>query len=187
MSVRPHAPPLTEEDYYRLPEGNLYQLIEGDLYMAPAPDLYHQSILKNLGFILHSYLEQDPIGILFLAPADVYFSRTSIWQPDLFVALNAKRNILKTRRCEGAPDFIAEILSPSSQDLDLNTKRAVYAREGVTEYWALDPEASEVLVYRFGENPNEPGDRVHSPHQATSPLFPGLAVDLDAVFRPVSS
>ena len=185
MSVRPNAPELTERDYYNLPEGGSYQLIEGDLYMAPAPNLHHQTILGNLAFALRSYLEQNPIGILFQAPTDVFFSRQSIWQPDLFIVLNARRHILTIRRCEGAPDFVAEIVSPSSQDLDLHTKKAVYAREGVTEYWILDPETKETLIYRFEVNANDPVVRMRSPGKIVSPLFPRLSIDLDNLFRPV--
>lgn len=185
MSVRPHAPPLTERDYYNLPEGSRYQLIEGDLYMAPAPNLYHQTILGNLAFALRSYLEQNPIGLLFQAPTDVFFGRESIWQPDLFIVLNSRRHILTIRRCEGAPNFIAEILSPSSQDLDLHTKKAVYARAGIDEYWILDPESNELLIHRFDDNPNNPIARLKPPEKATSSLFPGLAIDLDHLFRRV--
>ena len=185
MSIRPHAPSLTERDYYNLPEGSRYQLIEGDLYMAPAPNLHHQTILGNLAFALRSYLEQNPIGILFLAPSDVFFSRESIWQPDLFIVLNARRHILTIKRCEGAPDFIAEILSPGNQDLDLHTKRAVYAREGVTEYWILDPEAKEILIHRFEESPNDPVARIKPPEDASSSLFPGLRIDLDRLFQSI--
>jgi Uma2 family endonuclease len=185
MSTRPHAPPLTERDYYNLPEGSKYQLIEGDLYMAPAPNLHHQTIVGNLAFTLRSYLEQNPIGLLFQAPTDVFFSRESIWQPDLFIVLNARRQILTVRRCEGAPDFIAEILSPSNQDLDLHTKKAVYARAGVTEYWILDPEGKEMLIHRFDENPNDPIAHLRPPEKATSSFFPGLAIDLEQLFRQV--
>jgi Uma2 family endonuclease len=183
MSVRPHAPPLTERDYYNLPEGSRYQLVEGDLYMAPAPNLHHQTILGNLAFALRSYLEGNPIGILFQAPTDVFFSRESIWQPDLFIVLNSRRHILTIKRCEGAPDFIAEILSPGNQDLDLHTKRAVYARVGVTEYWILDPENKEILIHRFEENPNDPVTRLKPPGKASSSLFPGFSVELVTLFQ----
>ena len=96
-----------------------YWLIEGELYMAPAPNLYHQTISGNLEFILRSYLEQNPLGIVLHAPVDVVFHGESIWQPDIFVVLNANRHILKEQRCEGVPDFIVEILSPNNRELDL--------------------------------------------------------------------
>jgi Uma2 family endonuclease len=94
MRVRPNAPPPTEEDYYNLPENGLrYQLVEGELYMAPAPDLPHQAISRNLEFMFLSYLQQNPIGVLFHAPADVFFDTENIWQPDIFLVLNRNRPV----------------------------------------------------------------------------------------------
>lgn len=104
---------------------------------------------------------------------------------DLFFVSNARRHILTAKRCEGAPDFIAEILSSSSQNLDLHTKKAVYAREGVVEYWILDPQTNEALIYRFEENSADPVVRRRPPEKAASPLFPGLSIDIDKLFRPV--
>jgi len=78
------------KDYYNLPDNGMrYWLIEGELYMATAPNLYHQTIFGNLEFILRSYLEQNPLGIVLDAPVDVVFHGESIWQPDIFVVLNA--------------------------------------------------------------------------------------------------
>ena len=186
MSARPEAPPLTAEDYYNLPDNGLrYQLIQGELYMAPAPNLYHQTIAGNLEFILRSYLEQNPLGVILHAPVDVVFHRESIWQPDIFVVLNANRQILKEQQCEGAPDLIVEILSPNNRELDLLTKRTVYARQGVREYWIIDPAPKEIWIYRFDENLTNPVARIKSPGQATSPLFPGLIIELEAIFRPL--
>jgi Uma2 family endonuclease len=185
MSGRPHAPSLTAEDYYNLPDNGMrYWLIEGELYMAPAPNLYHQTISGNLEFILRSYLEQNPLGIVLHAPVDVVFHGESIWQPDIFVVLNANRHILKEQRCEGVPDFIVEILPPNHRELDLHTKKTIYARQGVTEYWVIDPESKEISIYRFDENMIEPVTQTKSPAKATSPLFPGLTIELDAIFRP---
>ena len=184
MSGRPQAPLLTAEDYYNLPDNGLrYQLIEGELYMAPVPNLYHQTISGNLEFMFRSYLEQNPLGILLHASVDAVFHAESIWQPDIFIVLNANRHILKEQLCEGVPDFIVEILSPNNRELDLHTKRAVYARRGVTEYRIVDPNAKEMLIYRFDENISEPVTRLKSPASAKSPLFPGLTIELDAMFR----
>ena len=92
MSGRPHAPSLTVKDYYNLPDNGMrYWLIEGELYMATAPNLYHQTIFGNLEFILRSYLEQNPLGIVLHAPVDVVFHGESIWQPDIFVVLTKRQ------------------------------------------------------------------------------------------------
>ena len=67
--------------------------------------------------------------------------------------------------------------------MDLENKRRVYARLGVKELWIIDPEPREVLVYRFAENVSEPVERFDESGIATSPLLPGLAVELKEVFR----
>ncbi len=185
MVVRPEAPPLTVEHYKNLPEtGPRYQLIEGDLYMAPAPNRYHQDISRNLEFILLNYLKERPLGVLYDAPFDVYLSETDVFQPDIIVVLNANRHLLTDAGCEGPPDFVVEILSPKTRRLDLENKKRIYARLGVKELWIIDPEPREVLVYRFGENVDEPVERFDESGIGTSPLLPGLAIKLKEVFRP---
>jgi len=184
MVVRPEAPPLTVEHYKNLPEtGPRYQLIEGDLYMAPAPNRYHQDISRNLEFILLNYLKDHPLGVLYHAPFDVYLSETDVFQPDIVVVLNANRGLLTDAGCEGAPDFVVEILSPKTRRLDLENKKRVYDRHGVKELWIIDPEPREVVVYRFGSSAGEPAERFHQSDTVTSSLLPGLVVALEEVFR----
>jgi Uma2 family endonuclease len=185
MPIRPEAPPLTVEHYRMLPEtGPRYQLVNGDLCMSPAPNRYHQVISRNLEFILMQYLEEQPLGELYHAPFDVYLSDVDVFQPDIIIVLNQNRGILTAAGAEGAPDFVVEILSPKTRKLDLEQKRRVYAREGVTELWIIDPEPQIVTVYRFAENTEHPVEvkqGVGEPLE--SPLLPGLAVDLVRVFR----
>jgi Uma2 family endonuclease len=184
MVVRPEAPPLTVEHYKNLPEtGPRYQLIEGDLYVAPAPNRYHQDISRNLEFILLKYLEEHPIGVLYHAPFDVYLSETDVVQPDIVLILNASLDLLTDAGCEGPPDLVVEILSPKTRRLDLENKMRVYARVGVRELWIIDPEPREVFVYRFAQSVSEHAERLHENDLGTSPLLPGLAVDLQEVFH----
>src|SRR5262249_19858888 len=157
MIVRPYAPPLTVAEYRNLPEtGPRYQLIEGDLYMAPAPDRFHQDISRNLEVMLANYLSEHPIGVLYDAPFDVYLTDTDAFQPDLLIVLNENRGILTDAGAEGAPDLVVEVLSPKTRQLDLVTKKRIYARMGVKELWIIDPEPKEVAVYRFDQDTTEP-------------------------------
>jgi Uma2 family endonuclease len=184
MVVRPEAPPLTVEHYKNLPEtGPRYQLIEGDLFMSPAPNRYHQDIPRNLEFLLLTYLQEHPIGVLYHAPFDVYLSETDVFQPDIVIVLNANLGLLTDAGCEGPPDFVVEILSPKTRRLDLENKKRVYARLGVKELWIIDPEPREVVVYQFAKNAAEPVDRWHRSDTAASPLLPGLKIELEEVFR----
>ena len=184
MPVRPDAPPLTVEHYRMLPEtGPRYQLVNGDLYMSPAPNRYHQVISRNLEFILLQYLEKQPLGELYHAPFDVYLSDVDVFQPDIIIVLNHNRGTLTAAGAEGAPDFVVEILSPKTRKLDLEQKRRVYAREGVTELWIIDPDPQTVTVYRFAEDAEHPVMVKRATETLGSPLLPGLAVDLNRVFR----
>ena len=184
MVVRPHAPPLTVEEYKNLPEtGPRYQLIAGDLHMAPAPNRFHQDISRNLQGALDRYLETNPIGVLYNAPFDVYLTNTDVFQPDLLVVLNPNRSILTDAGAEGPPDLVVEILSPKTRQLDLVNKKRVYARLGVKELWIIDPEPGTIAIHRFEENQLDPV-RVLFPHDTlTSPLLPGFSLKAASVFR----
>jgi Uma2 family endonuclease len=184
MPVRPEAPPLTVAEYKLLPEtGPRYQLIEGDLYMAPAPNRYQQTISRNLEYILMRYLEEHPIGELYHAPFDVYLSNVDVFQPDILFVSNDNRRILTDAGAEGPPDLVVEVLSPKTRNLDLIQKCRVYAREGVRELWILDPEPQTVLVYRFEEDLSNPVVTKTAKETLTSPIFPGLEIVLEKVFR----
>jgi Uma2 family endonuclease len=184
MPVRPEAPPLTVAEYKLLPEtGPRYQLIEGDLYMAPAPNRYHQTISRNLEYILLRYLEENPIGELYDAPFDVYLSNVDVFQPDILFVSNENRGILTDAGAEGAPDLVVEVLSPKTRNLDLAQKSRVYAREGVRELWIIDPEPQTVLVYRFEEDLSNPVANKTAEEILTTNLFPGLEIALERVFK----
>jgi Uma2 family endonuclease len=184
MIVRPYAPPLTVAEYKNLPEtGPRYQLIEGDLYMAPAPNRFHQDISRNLGVILANYLAAHPIGVLYSAPFDVYLTDIDVFQPDLLIVLNESRRILTDAGAEGAPDFVVEVLSPKTRQLDLINKKRTYARMGVKELWIIDPEPKDLTVYRFDQDPTEPVMKGSKHEEVTSPLLPGIVIGLAEIFR----
>ena len=184
MIERPYAPPLTVAEYRNLPEtGPRYQLIEGDLYMSPAPNRFHQDISRNLVVILANYLAANPIGILYDAPFDVYLSETDVFQPDLLIVLNKNRGILTEAGAEGPPDFVVEILSPKTRQLDLVNKKRIYARAGIKELWIIDPNEQDVTVYRFDQDTTDPVAKLSGEEETSSPLLPGLQIALQEIFR----
>ena len=88
----------------------------------------------------------------FLCPFDVKLndSPLTIVQPDLLVICD--KNKLDGKRCNGAPDFIIEIVSPSSQRMDYLTKLFKYRTAGVREYWIVDPHRRTVPVNFFEQD-----------------------------------
>src|SRR5271165_6192943 len=184
MIVRPHAPPLTVAEYRNLPEtGPRYQLIEGDLYMAPAPDRFHQDVSRNLMITLANYLSVHPIGVLYDAPFDVYLTEIDVFQPDLLIVLNENRAILTEAGAEGPPDFVVEILSAKTRQLDLVNKKRIYARAGVKELWIIDPDEQDITVYRFDQDATDPVAKLSGTGEVSSPLLPGLQIALQEIFR----
>src|SRR5208283_4010961 len=149
--------PLTKFDYWQLPEaGPRYQLINGDLYMAPAPNRFHHDISRTIQFEIRKHLEREPGGIIYDAHFDVALTDTNVFQPDLAYFSKERCKVLTKKVAEGAPDLVVEILSPSSARLDLDQKRVVYARTGVSELWIVDTDKLEIQVFDLRLDPDVP-------------------------------
>jgi Uma2 family endonuclease len=87
---------LTRADYETLPPGGpRFQLIDGELHIAPSPDRFHQDILGQLHLILATYLRGNPVGLLFIAPFDVYLFETEVYQPDLLFVRSDRKRIVQ--------------------------------------------------------------------------------------------
>ena len=71
-------------------------------------------------------------------------------EPDISIVCDS--NKISHRGCEGAPDFIIEIVSPSSRKMDYSTKNTLYTDAGVREYWIVDPARERTTVYRYEED-----------------------------------
>ena len=137
----------TLEDYYALPDDCRVELIDGVFYDLASPQRIHQAILGRLHYELVPCVDAHPECELFMAPSDVRLDnddRTMV-QPDLYIVCG--RTDMDPRRLNGAPDFACEILSPSSRSHDLLLKLYKYRNAGVREYWVVDPDRLQVIVF----------------------------------------
>ena len=176
--------PLTKFDYWQLPEtGPRYQLINGDLYTAPAPNRFHQDISRTIEFEILKYLEREPRGIIYNAPFDVVLTDLNVFQPDLAFFSRERRNILKEKGAEGPPDLVVEILSASTARLDIDQKRVVYARTGVSELWIVDPDNFEIQVFDLRVNPDLPAVTLRQNDLLGSRFLPGFELPVSTVFQ----
>ena len=146
-------PSITWQDVQQMPDdGNRYEAIEGDLYMTPAPTPRHQTLLLRLYDALAALLRERHGGVLLVAPVGVEFPSTGEGvQPDLLFVSDERRRIIRDTSVRGAPDLVVEILSPSTASHDRGPKRRLYERQGVREYWIVDPDENAVDVWRFGD------------------------------------
>ena len=174
----------TYSDYCLLPEDKRYELIGGELYMAPAPLTRHQVILLNLVLLIGPFVRQSNLGRLLPAPVDVIFSDEDVLQPDLIFVAVDREGIVTERACEGAPDLVVEILSPSTRRRDRELKRKVYANYGVKEYWLVDPETESIQILRLGDIDFADCGIFRSGSSVSTPLLPRLELPVSDLFAP---
>lgn len=182
--LRTEPRPFTVDDYMSLPEhGPRYQLIDGELYMAPAPNRRHQFISGEIEYLLRKYLERKPIGVIYDAPFDVQLTDITVVQPDIAFFSKKRAAYLTEHGAEGAPELVVEILSPKTARLDVGVKREIYARTGVLELWIVEPDAEVVKVYRLQENSQNPAQTLSANQILSTPILPGLKIDLKRIFE----
>ena len=188
-SAHPAPRPWTYADLVALPEDQLrHELIDGEHVVTPSPGTVHQSILLNLVRLLLPYLDRVGLGRMLVAPFDVKLSMFTVFVPDL-VYFTAERfgRVVNEKHATAAPDLVVEILSPGTRRRDKGRKRAVYDREGVREYWIVDPEARSITALRRPRADAGLTDvstlTVAAGDILESPLFPGLQIPMRDVFR----
>jgi len=173
----------TYQDYKSLPESETkrYELMEGELIMVPSPNFKHQSISRNLEFILHRFIQKKNLGTIIDAPFDVHLGEDVV-QPDIFFISNKNSNIITEEEIRGAPDLVIEILSPATAERDQIYKRTLYARSGVQEYWIVDPEKETIEALVLTKTGFKTSHIYKKTDALTSDIFPGLTIDLSEVF-----
>lgn len=172
----------TVDDYLLLGEMNTpCQLINGELIMSPSPTPYHQTILSNLNDLLKAEAKKTR-GVVFFAPMDLHVDRKNVFQPDLIYISEEKKHIITHRAIEGVPDLVVEIISPSNIFSDRYTKKKVYQKIGIREYWIVDPANRTLEIFLAGQqDPDVPHLYVVDEGQVTSTVIPSLNFDLKSI------
>lgn len=143
----------TSEDYWNLPDGDRAELINGQLYAMDPPSRVHQKLILKFSYTFENYIQSHHGNCeIYPAPFAVNLDADDKnWvEPDISVICD--RSKLTDRGCKGAPDFVIEIVSPSSRKMDYSTKNALYSEAGVREYWIVDPAKERTTVYQYEED-----------------------------------
>lgn len=151
--------------------------------MAPAPATNHQRLVGRLFRLFDAFARENKLGEVFISPIDVHLSKHDTPQPDLVFVAKERSKIVGEQEIEGAPDLVAEVLSPSTGYYDLRGKKTLYERSGVKEYWIVDPVEGSVEVYENGADGFTLAQRAEKEGDTTaSQLLDGLRIPLSDLF-----
>lgn len=140
----------TEEDYFALPDSmQIVELSDGEVVMPAPPVVHHQKIIMKLGFALDEFVRNGGLGTVYLAPVAVRLWKGKIREPDILFIRKQHEDRIHETLIEGAPDWVAEVISPGTRSTDEVRKMAEYARAGIPEYWLLDPKKQTIRVFRL--------------------------------------
>jgi Uma2 family endonuclease len=178
--LRKPKPVFTYADYCAWPDDQRWELIDGEAYAMAAPSRAHQTVVGELFRQIANYLIGKPCQP-FIAPFDVRLPNreeaddevATVVQPDISVICDPDK--LDDRGCRGAPDWVIEVLSPSTAARDQIEKLAVYERAGVREVWLVHPTDHVVIVYTLNADGSYGKPAIH---ETTGTLTPGLFPDL---------
>ena len=170
----------TVEDYHSWDENFRAELYEGTLIVSEAPTVQHQRILMKISSHLHVYLKNKPCEV-FPSPFAVrlFDNEETMFEPDIVIICDESK--LDKRRCNGAPDMIIEILSPSTARMDKKLKFGKYQKAGVKEYWIIDPDLNLLEANRL-ENNKYTTKIYDETEKAPVNILDGFEIDLTEVF-----
>ena len=145
----------TIDDIYNLPDGERAELIDGIIYNMAPPNRIHQKLVNKLSQKINNYIDSKKGNCeVYPAPFAVFLNKDdkTYVEPDISVICDP--NKLNDKGCNGAPDWIIEIVSPSSKRMDYMIKLFKYCSSGVREYWIVDPMKNRIMIYNFENDSN---------------------------------
>ena len=178
-----------------------FEIIEGEKIMSPSPRFNHNLIAMRLGAVINFYFISKKMGGYVVSEMDVHFPDGNLCKPDLIAISFENRNIVDSKgKIYGVPDMAVEIFSRSTRKRDITIKKDIYERNGVKEYWTIDPWAKIVEVFKLCDGKFDGGteyvyyedeeelnelteEELHNAKQdIDSTIFEGLNVKLSDVF-----
>ncbi|MBW3631733.1 MAG: Uma2 family endonuclease [Chloroflexi bacterium] len=156
-------------------------MIDGELVVTPVSLIKHQIVSMNIISALDRLVRDGGLGRVLHPPTGVRLTPDNLSIPDIVFVAQDRLHVIGAKTIDAPPDLVVEILSLGTRQRDLTTKRNLYARFGVQEYWIVDPDARTITVLALT------GDKYETVPLADddmiqSRVLPGLSLTLTAVF-----
>ncbi|HXF06837.1 MAG TPA: Uma2 family endonuclease [Blastocatellia bacterium] len=185
MVIHPLKQRMSKEEFLALPEGPPdYEFEQGEAILMVRPHARHQKLVMRLGATLDNHVSAQHLGVVWIE-IDVLLTGDRIYIPDI-VYLSPEhqdRYHEEDGKIHGAPDLVAEILSPHSLARDRVVKFNAYFAAGVPWYWIVDPDALTIEEYHAEEKGYLRTASVSEGETFQPGLFPGLEINLRDLLR----
>ena len=153
MSILPEKKVFSVEDIEALPDGERMELIDGEAYDMAPPSRFHQEIVAELLAAIIAHIKAENGGCkAYPSPFAVrlFNDDRNYVEPDISVICDKSK--LTDKGCNGAPDWIIEVMSPGTWLHDMYRKLDLYRNAGVREYWIISPKEGTVIVHAFPDS-----------------------------------
>ena len=165
-----------------LEEGYFYELINGHIVKKQAPSPSHQEAVTNLSTLINNFIKEKGLGKCYVSPIDVFFDKYNNTQPDVLFIKKDRLFIVTHDGIMGQPDLIVEVLSPSTYRNDRTTKKDLYCRFGVSEYWIVDPKNQVIEVYSLENDAYTMSSFAIETGEIESKVLEGFKMDIVPIF-----
>lgn len=175
----------TIEAIYSLPDGKRAELIDGQIYYMAPPTRTHQRIVTELTTIVNDYIKKNKGKCeVIVSPFAVFLDSLknddkNYVEPDISIICDKDK--LDDKGCHGAPDWVIEVVSPDSKPMDYYIKPSIYNMAGVREYWIVDTETDNIMVYDMAHD--DAPVFYHFVDKVKSNIFEDLEIDFIEVKR----
>jgi Uma2 family endonuclease len=184
METMTVAERMTAQEFLALPERRWAQLIEGGVVVSQ-PSPRHQRATARVWRALDAWCAAASGRGEAMWPLDVGLDTGNIYAPDVLWYRSGRQPADGDAPPFPLPDLAVEVRSPSTWRFDIGVKKSTYERQGLPELWLVDTAADEVLIFRRSEPPTpsfDVSEELARGDTLTSPLLPGFALTLDALF-----
>ena len=179
-------PLMTIADLEQMPDdGKRYELIEGELYVSCAPGLTHQIVSDNIVYLIRSYLDRNPIGIVVSAIGLILSDYSGVIPDIVFFRHEDYDRLVSNERLYSAPELVVEILSGGSENKrrDRVAKHRLYEKYDVKEFWLIDREQQTVEVYRKNHRSLALVSKLRDDDVLLTTILPGFSCSAREIFK----
>ena len=173
----------TYNEYITLPDdGKRYEIANGVLLLTPSSPGSHQDTIGEVFFHLRSHVKLAGLGLVIQTPFIVELSAKDVFQPDIFVVMNAHLDRVQEKKVVGAPDLVVEVSTSGTAAFDRLTRYDTYEYTGVQEYWILKLERRTVEIFVLEGDEYHSLGVFHGEQKVPSRLISWLSVRVDQFF-----